>query len=335
MSSASASAERGHADDDAFRVGAPNGGRVSGDGSAERTRRANARKRFALSLAVGLSIAGAPRAARADDNEACANAYDQVQVLRRGSKLGAAREQAAICLRDACPAFVRTDCGKWIGEIDAEQPTVVIVVHDGAGAEITAARVTLDGKPWLERLDGAAKPIDPGEHKLRFEAAAGASDLGVQIHAGEKNRTVSVTIGAPLPVTPPTLTSPPVKPPPVKQAPRSRSIAPWIVGGLGVASLGVGAVLGALVLGDKSTVNQECHQLTVWTCSQTGADATSSGKTLGPVSTITLVAGGVGIGVAAVWLIARAPADTSTATTVGTGPLVIPAGAGWTVRGSF
>ena len=73
----------------------------------------------------------------------------------------------------------------------------------------------------------------------------------------------------------------------------------------------------------------------MWTCSQRGADATSSGQTLGPVTTITLVAGGAFVGVAAVWLVLRAPADKGAAPTVGMGPVMTPGGASWTVGGSF
>ena len=58
----------------------------------------------------------------------------------------------------------------------------------------------------------------------------------------------------------------------------------------------VGLVLGAMVLGDKSTVDEECDADTR-ICTQAGLDARDSGQTLSIASTVLVAAGLVGAGV--------------------------------------
>jgi hypothetical protein len=71
--------------------------------------------------------------------------------------------------------------------------------------------------------------------------------------------------------------------------------AGWVVGGIGVAGLGVGAVAGILTLGKKGTVDDNCNADK--RCNPTGYDAAQSGKTLGMVTTTGLVVGVLGVGV--------------------------------------
>lgn len=53
---------------------------------------------------------------------------------------------------------------------DAERPTLVLVVQDGQGRDLPSARVRLDGAELRERIDGQAVPVDPGPHRLLFQA---------------------------------------------------------------------------------------------------------------------------------------------------------------------
>ena len=63
-------------------------------------------------------------------------------------------------------------------------------------------------------------------------------------------------------------------PPPAKASSRT---AGWVVGGIGVAGLGVGAVAGILTLGKKGTVDDNCNAAK--RCNPEGYDAAQSGKT--------------------------------------------------------
>ena len=117
-------------------------------------------------LAVMLALL-APAIARADSEE-CANAYEHGQELRLAHKLASAREQFLICARPACPRAAREDCAKWLGEVDAALP-VVIVHATMHGAPLYDARVVVDGAPVAERVDGRAITLDPGKHVVRIE----------------------------------------------------------------------------------------------------------------------------------------------------------------------
>ena len=70
---------------------------------------------------------------------------------------------------------MRDDCAQRLDEIDRVQPTIVFEVHDGSGKDLSAVRVLLDGRPWLDRVDGAAVPLDPGAHTFTFQNALGRS----------------------------------------------------------------------------------------------------------------------------------------------------------------
>jgi hypothetical protein len=262
--------------------------------------------------------------AQADDKQACSAAYDQTQSLRTAGKLSGARQQAVACMRDVCADFIRTDCAKWLGEIDASQPTVVFEVRDANGKDTAAVRVSLDGKPWLEKLGVTAAPIDPGDHVVRYEIeGAPAHEESLRIREGDKNRKLTFSFQSP--------NAAPTEGPAPAPEPK-RSVAPWVVGGVGVAGFIVGGIFGGLTLAAKSTVNGGCSDTTK-TCSQSAHSAAENGKTFGPVTTVGLVVGGVGVVTSIVLFATRKPAASGT--TVGMGPVVTAGGGSWRVEGSF
>src|SRR6185312_12809902 len=89
--------------------------------------------------------------ARADEVDVCISAAEQSQVQRRDAHLRAARAQLVLCARDACPRAIQKDCKRWLGEVEAAMPTVVIHAVDPSGGDIVGARALVDGV----RLDGA------------------------------------------------------------------------------------------------------------------------------------------------------------------------------------
>jgi hypothetical protein len=156
---------------------------------------------------------------------------------------------------------------------------------------------------------GATLLVDPGPVALRV-TAPGRRERTLTVTAKE-NETTSVTAepeaadGAPVQPATPAVSPPPstVAPPPASDSGARTGSAPgsgkrtagFVVGGIGVASLGVGVVTGIMALGKASTVKDHCDPNLA--CDPQGVDAGSSGKTLSLVSTITVAAGLVGIGV--------------------------------------
>jgi hypothetical protein len=132
-----------------------------------------------------------------DDREQCANSAEQAQQLRDEGKYRRAREQMLVCARDVCPGPIKSDCGKWLSELDRDAPTVVFGARDGKGSDVFDVKVSIDGVPIQERLDGKPVLVDSGEHTFKFEAKDGTTkEEKVLLRAAEKARPIIVTLGS-------------------------------------------------------------------------------------------------------------------------------------------
>lgn len=197
-----------------------------------------------------------PRVACADDRSACFDAAENAQRLRRESKLAQARSELLTCSRDVCPGPVRRDCTGWLAELAASQPTVVVAVRDAKGRDITDVKVTVDGKPFLTRLQGAAVPIDPGEHQFRFELGDGqSSSEKILIVVGERDRVLRVE------VKPPAKRATGAPPPPLASSSSSwkgPGPGPWIASGIGVATLAGFGILQGIAQSKHAALASGC-----------------------------------------------------------------------------
>lgn len=217
-----------------------------------------------VALAPFLALISTSWLARADeegDKAACHGSYANTQRLRRQGALAAARDEAIACSRDACSELVRTDCVKWAEEIAASMPTVVFEVRDAKGAETTSVKVSLDGRPWLAKLEGMARAVDPGEHVFRFEIDGTAPrEEEVLIREGEKGRKIYVAFAA---------AAAPARAPLPHQADPAPPLAPhddpagvpgwaWVTGGAGVALLGASVAFGAVAASASSRLHDDC-----------------------------------------------------------------------------
>jgi hypothetical protein len=107
-----------------------------------------------------------------------------------------------------------------------------------------------------------------------------------------------------------------------------------VTGAVGLTSVVVGSVFGALAIGKKSTVDNDCSPRG---CTQVGLDAAHSGRTDAVASDITFVAGGALVALGAVLFVANRhePAPTSPSTGLVTAPLVLSHGGGVALGGHF
>jgi hypothetical protein len=148
-------------------------------------------------LGFGLLVMAMSGAARAQTKE-CVNASDQGQQLRDQGKYRQARDQFAICARDACPPLIRRDCGQWLSDLNQMWPTVVVRAKDDRENDLIDVKVTVDGAPLVAALNGEPLRVDPGQHVFRYETANfPASEEKVLIVAGEKNRLLKTQFGSP------------------------------------------------------------------------------------------------------------------------------------------
>ncbi len=288
-----------------------------------------ARARPAPTLAVALAVAAAlaltgARARAEPHKRACAAAYERAQGLRRDGKLLAAREALIACSQPTCPAAAVADCGPWLAEVEKSLPTVVIAARDAHGRERLDVRVLVDGRLLAAALDGKALPVDPGPHTFRYQPAWGpAVEERVLIREGEKNRALTLPLGAPsagapasppppaapppaAPAAPPTAspatppTAPPAAPPPAKPAIPGLV---WASGAVGAAGLAVFAVAGALSLSAEADLRATCAP-------RCAADEVRAIRVQHAVADIGLGVGVVALGAAA-WFYATRPAAAS------------------------
>jgi hypothetical protein len=124
----------------------------------------------------------------------CAHAYESAQEHRAEGRLKAAQQRLLACAQASCPAFIRSDCSRWLAEVQAAQPTVVFVVRRG-GRDLVDVAVTCDGERLAGGLGGRAVPLDPGKHTCRIEAPASpAASMDLLVVEGQKSRVVQIDL---------------------------------------------------------------------------------------------------------------------------------------------
>jgi hypothetical protein len=204
------------------------------------------------------SASPAPVLPAGPDGPGCMAARDQSAAFRKEAKLTAEREQLLVCAAKTCPAEVRRECDKRTAELADEIPTITLGAKDTAGGNLVAVRVSLDGVFLLDKLDGKATPVDPGDHVFRFEAAGlPALEKHFTLQAGEKDRHESVTLApATLPVIVTTgggtdRAEPQPKP---SEGSTARTVG-YIVGAVGIGAVVLGIYEQATALGRSTDSN--------------------------------------------------------------------------------
>src|SRR5262245_1884468 len=154
-------------------------------------------RRTALALASALLLMAWGKPALADETaQACAAAHEGAQLSKRAGKYLEALEQAKACTQAQCSPILVNECVKLYDDIQRDIPTFVFAAHDGDGAELVDVKVTMDGKPLTEKLDGEPTRLDPGVHKFRFEKPGlPPAEVTHTARVGDRNRLVEVTLG--------------------------------------------------------------------------------------------------------------------------------------------
>jgi len=229
--------------------------------------------------------------------------------------------------------MVVQDCGGWLADVEKNLPTVVVTAKDASGNDLVDVRVTLDGQPLLAKLTGEALPVNPGPHAFHFEAAGGLTvDRQVLVKQGDKNQEVAAVLGAPATAAPAAPQPAPVAPtPPPAPASSSSSGAwrttGWVLGGLGVVGLGVGAVFGIVSMNDKSSAHCDANNF----CDPGPLD---SGRSAATGADVGFMAGGAMLAAGLV-LVLLAPSGSDATGSLHVTPLVGTGSAGASIGGSF
>jgi len=250
------------------------------------------RSRLVVSLSLAMSLL--PTFAIADDKGDCFDAAEKAQKLKDDKKLTEARPALLTCSRDVCPQQVRTDCVKWLNEVDTGMSTVVVRARDADGHDVIDVKVYVDDQLLLPKLQGTAVAVDPGQHHVRYEFPNGkVIEENVLIAEGEKDRVLRVEVkndtapagggtgGA------------------ETTASHGPGPVPWIIGGVGVVALGVFIGLQADAQSTYSNYKNTCAP-------NCPSDKVSSLGTEFGVSGVFLGVAAAGLIVGATWLIVSA-----------------------------
>jgi hypothetical protein len=266
----------------------------------------------------------------------CLAANESATALRGKHELRAARAQLLVCAAATCPSDIRSECMRRVADLNAAIPTVVFDVKDAAGSDVSAVQVTMDGKPLVDRLEGTALSLDPGEHIFGF-AASGQSVVEKRfiIREGEKDRRERIVLGGPAGVAPvngaPPLAAVPgpstqgIPPSPATPGAETnhglgtQKILGLVAMGVGVVGVGLGTVFGLQSMSKHDDAQKACPNTQCAT--QDGVALWSDARSAGDLSTILFAVGGVGLaGGAVLWFTAKSESADAPSAQVGLGP---------------
>jgi hypothetical protein len=274
------------------------------------------------------------RPALADD-AACIAASEQSLTLRQQGKLHDALKTLATCADTACPDEVKAECARRIDAIGGAMPTLVLEAKDGAGNDLFTVTVTMDGAPFVTKLDGRPASVDPGEHTFRFEMAGQpAVEKKLVLREGEKDRRESVVLGPPAPVVAPPA---PLQPASDARTWSTRKTLAVTAGGVGLVGVGLGVVFGLYASSSQSREKNDCSTSGCPNYPQGNEDYNTAkkdatGSTIGFIAGAAFLAGGF-----VLWF--TAPKETSdtpaTAHRVHLAPMILGGGGGFVLGGDL
>ena len=205
--------------------------------------------------------------------------------------------------------MVRRDCSQWQSEIIAMLPSVVFGAKDKQGRDLFDVTVSMDGETLLKKLDGKSVNVDPGPHSFKFEIAGSPPVIErALVKEGEKTRVITVTFNdgggtasttdAAVPTQTP---RDHVTEPSGGSEPRGHTVYPWIVVGLGAATMIAGAVViiasPALPAGCNATT-KTCTRGATESAADFGSRQEDAGRSEAQ-PTEGLIVGAIGLGVVA------------------------------------
>jgi hypothetical protein len=269
-----------------------------------------------VGIVICLAIGACPTIARADDIAAtCLTDYEEGQIAQKAGQFERARARFANCMRAECPRTIQGRCGILAQNIEAAQPSTLVVAQAPDGHDVVGARVSLDGQAAV-RIPVTATRLDPGEHVVRVEADGfAASEQRFILREGEKDRRIEVALH---PVGAPATEQGEPPRPEAGPAPGPIPASVWILGGVAAASLVGAAATGAIGWSMRDHLASTCKP-------------TCSSNQIAPVRTLWItafVALGVGVvtGSAAAFLFVNRhdpPATTGRAIDPGADPFAL------------
>jgi len=178
-----------------------------------------------------------------------------------------------------------------LAELEGKVPTLTLRLPMDAPADVVVKR---DGELVAPAMLGQPLPVDPGEYTITVEGPDRRStEQRVSVKEGGREDLL-LLVGR--------QSDPPL---------HGMEVGAIIAGSVGLAGLVGGTIAGAVAVGKKGTIDDECVNRQ---CTQKGLDAVDAGQAAGTASTVLLIIGAVGAGAAVtLWFLAPADAGSSPA----------------------
>ncbi len=101
------------------------------------------------------------------------------------------------CAQAPCSSFIRQQCSSRYNQLEADTPSVVLIVTDASGSPRGDVQVRMDGEPFAQQLDGRALSVDPGMHEFSFTASGVVfATQKIMIVQGQRNRFITALLRA-------------------------------------------------------------------------------------------------------------------------------------------
>ena len=219
-----------------------------------------------------------------------------LEVARAQAQLGLlleARESLGRVMRlppkaSEPPAFTnaRRTAESLSAELGARIPTVTVVAQNVEPGQ--SASIVFDGEVVPSAAAQAPRKVNPGHHTVI--ARAGTNERKLEIDVAEReSKTVTLDLK---PVAISEFTKVDDTPPPANGPSAMPKVLMYGGFGIGAVGIGVGAVTGILSISKVSSVKKDC---TNNICPANRQSAIDSAKSLGTISTIAFIVGGVGV----------------------------------------
>ena len=168
-------------------------------------------------------------------------------------------------------------------DVNTRLPSLAVVIANADPAHQPTLMIDNETVP-VQGADVHRK-MNPGKHVV--VARAGQVEKREEITLGERDQKTATFDLKPPPVAPP----PPPEPPPPNGLAK-----PLLYGGfaLAIVGVGVGSVTGLMSIARVNDVKPQCEGGT--RCPASTASDIDTAKTLGTISTVAFIAGGVGVG---------------------------------------
>jgi len=221
------------------------------------------------------------------------------------------------------------------------------------GFKISRDELSVGEAQW-----GESFPVDPGTRTItaradgykswtsNVEIPIASQETIVEVPDLEAEPSAAPPGPAPGVVETPHVTPSSPPPPPNVDRPRkdpesdgsgdTQRTAGFIVGGIGVLGITVGSVFGFMSIAKQSEADEKCKAPDFKVCNRSGIATGEDADTLGNISTIAFIGGGLfAVGGAILYFTAPSAPPSKAATTPRITPMVGAQGGGLSLRGSF